>query len=728
MAEFLITAPDGKKYKVTGATKEGALAALQAQLGDKPSETRRKAMLANIAAAKAGNIAVSPETAARQAEIDRPVEQQLRDPGGMYSFILGGQQGATFGFGDEIIGGVDAGVGAVGDLLSGNFSGIGERMGDRYAATRDDMRQAYSDAEFSRPKTTMAGNVIGAVVSPASKIGAGYVGAANTVGQAALRSGLVGSAMGAVQGFGMGEGFRDRLTSAGVGGLAGAAVGGAIPYIANGVGAGVRHVQDWLANRASVNGIADDLGISPQTARHVADAFGADDAGMMANNIKAAGPDAMLADASPAVQGALDGAMQKPGAASRIGMGQIEDRAAKSLGRVNATLDTVLGSPAGAETAKGAVRSGTSAARGTAYDAAYSVPIDYSSDAGIALEGVIPRLPAKAINDANLLMKLDGDASQQIMATIADDGSVAFQTMPDVRQWDYIKRALDHAASSGEGQGALGGQTAIGRAYAGLARTIRDTLKDAVPEYGTALNTSADAIQRVKAVDLGYSLLSSGTTREAAKDALDGMTDAELTAAKQGVRSFIDDTLANVRAVASDPNMDAREARKALDLLTSRASRDKMTALLGPDAGKVYAAISEAQKALGLRSAVAQNSKTFARQAFNERSRELSEPGAIRSGLGLRPIEAARKVAATVIGSTPEATARRADRVNAELVGLLTRSGQPQALNALAAIGNRISQNVPNPLSGQAAQNLLTHGGLGALPVGVNALGRALGF
>ena len=29
MAEFLITAPDGKKYKVTGATREGALAALK---------------------------------------------------------------------------------------------------------------------------------------------------------------------------------------------------------------------------------------------------------------------------------------------------------------------------------------------------------------------------------------------------------------------------------------------------------------------------------------------------------------------------------------------------------------------------------------------------------------------------------------------------------------------------------------------------------------------------
>lgn len=676
-----------------------------------PAEKRRKSMLENIDRAKSGVGDVRPEVAARQAEIDRPVEQALRDPGGLPAFVSGGLQGGTFGFGDELLAGVDSLV-----------SGVG------YDEALKLIRGGIENARFSRPKTTLAGELTGAVVSPASKIGAGYVGAANSVGQAALRGAAVGAGMGAVQGFGNGEGFGDRVGSAALGGAMGAAAGGAIPYITNGVGAGIRHVKDWAANRATVNGIAADLGVSPQTARHVADAFGADDAAIMADNIRAAGPDAMLADAGPAVQGALDGAMQKPGAASRLGMGAIEERAAKSLTRVNSTLDSILGSPVGAETTKAGVRTGTSAARGGAYDAAYSAPIDYSSDAGVALEGLIPRLPSKAVNDANLLMKLEGDQSAQIMATIADDGSVAFQRMPDVRQWDYIKRALDHAASSGEGQGALGGQTAIGRAYAGLSRAIRDSLKAAVPEYGVALDTSADAIQRVNAVDLGYKLLSTGTTREAAKDALDGMTEAELTAAKQGVRSFVDDTLANVRAVASDPNMDAREARKALDLLTSRASRDKMTVLLGADASKVYAAIGEAQKALGLRSAVAQNSKTFARQAFAERSKELSEPGAIRSGLGLRPIEAARKMAATVIGSTPEATARRADRVNAELVSLLTRAGQGNALNALAAIGNRAGGIITNPTAGQATQNLLTRSGFGALPAGVNALGRAFGF
>jgi hypothetical protein len=39
MATFLITGPDGKKYRVTGDNKEGALAALKAKLGDGPRQT-----------------------------------------------------------------------------------------------------------------------------------------------------------------------------------------------------------------------------------------------------------------------------------------------------------------------------------------------------------------------------------------------------------------------------------------------------------------------------------------------------------------------------------------------------------------------------------------------------------------------------------------------------------------------------------------------------------------
>lgn len=44
-----------------------------------------------------------------QAAIDRPVEQDIRDPGAMNALMLGAQkQGATFGLGDEIVAGIGA--------------------------------------------------------------------------------------------------------------------------------------------------------------------------------------------------------------------------------------------------------------------------------------------------------------------------------------------------------------------------------------------------------------------------------------------------------------------------------------------------------------------------------------------------------------------------------------------------------------------------------------------
>ena len=673
------------------------------------SQGQRSAMADRIAAAKAAvargeTVKSSPQ----QAEIDRQAEVQARDPGAMAAMLLGGAQGATLGYGDEMA--------AVLASLSPNMT---------YDEALAGLRQGLGDARAARPVTAYGSEIAGSLV-PGAGIGKAAMGA-NSLGGAMLRGAGVGAATGAVQGFGMGEGGADgRVGSALVGGAMGGLVGGAIPAVASGVGSVVRHVKDWRAGQAAVRNVANELGVSPQAAQHLTDAIGADDAALMAANIRAAGPGGMLADAGPSVQGALDAAMQRPGAAARVGMQQIDSRAAQSMQRINAALDATLGASQGAETAKAGIRGSTAAARQTAYSKAYSAPIDYASDAGRALEGMLPRIPQKAIRDANLLMQIDGDTSRQIMAKIADDGSVTFTRMPDVRQWDYIKRALDHAATSGEGQGALGGQTAMGRAYQGLSRQIRDTLKGAVPEYGAALDTAADAISQTRGIEAGYAMLRAGTTRESVRDALRGATAPEKEAIKQGVRDYLDDALANVRSVISDPNTDAREARKALGEMTSRAAREKIGLLLGKDAPKLYAALDEAQKALGLRAAVSQNSKTAARLAFGERSKALSEPGAIRSALSGKPIRAGQKMAEAATGATAEATARRTDRINAELVRLLTQPDQAFALNALAKVSNAVSQNVPNALAGVPTQRAINAAGFGALPTVANALAAGI--
>lgn len=74
MTDFLITAPDGQKYKVTGDSQEGAIAALKKMLGgqqDAPASPN-EANNARAAAARAGTLPqITPERAAQQAAIDQ---------------------------------------------------------------------------------------------------------------------------------------------------------------------------------------------------------------------------------------------------------------------------------------------------------------------------------------------------------------------------------------------------------------------------------------------------------------------------------------------------------------------------------------------------------------------------------------------------------------------------------------------------------------------------------
>lgn len=542
--------------------------------------------------------------------------------------------------------------------------------------------------------------------------------AAESLGGNMLRGGILGGIEGAVSGFGRGE-DGGRIGSAVSGGLIGGGIGAAVPVIAQGVGAAYRGVRNALAEHRGIGRVADNLGISGRAGRLLSDTLGMDDAARMRNALNR--PDSMLADAGPSVQGALDAAIQSPGEGARVALGRIDDRASAAGGRLANALDGAMGAPQGLNASQAAIRQGSAGARSSAYSEAYAQPIDYASEAGTRLEGLLTRVPGKAIQDANRLMQLDGDTSRQILASVADDGSVTFRQMPDVRQWDYIKRALDQAAASGEGQGALGGQTPMGRAYQGLARTIRDGLAEAVPEYRAALDTAADAIGQVQGVRFGAQMLRPGTTREEVADFLAGATGAERAAIRQGVRQQIDDALANVRAVATDQNVDARQAYKAMTDLSSPSAQTKMEMLLGDEWPAVRQALDDTAQALGLRARVATNSRTFGRQQFGQMLDDSMEPGALARG---EPIGTARSVWQRFTGSSPAQIQRAKRSVRNELADVLTR---PNALATLNALENARAAFPLLPGAGAGVTNALNALGLSALPtVGPEVQNRLL--
>lgn len=344
---------------------------------------------------------------------------------------------------------------------------------------------------------------------------------------------------------------------------------------------------------------------------------------------------------------------------------------------------------------------------------AFAKTPDYKATGGQKILDLLKRVPQSAIDYANKLMHIEGVSSKQIMASVADDGTVTYSTMPDVRQLDYITRALNNVAEAENSTGKLGGQTDLGRAYKNLSGSIRDTLRGMVPEYDTALSTAADAISRVKAVDLGYEMLRDGTRRETVMAGLKGATPAERTAAREGVRSYIDDTLANVRRTIADPTTDIREALKLVSALSSRAAKDKIAMLIGSDAAKrVAAAIEKEAMALELRGAVAQGSQTAIRSSIQGAVKAQTSPGVLELLASGSPQRAGQRFVQIFTGRSDEAQALRDQGIYTEIARALTTIRGADAQVALkfvqrAMTGGAITARQAERIGGIVSRGLL---------------------
>lgn len=663
MATFQITAPNGKQYRVTGDDPSGAMAALQKMIGTDA------AAKVNAATNQPGDVPAYVPPGVDGYDPQTGEVQKYSAPG---SAAMGAADTTTFGFGDEAA----AGIGTLIDPSSTYDQNLAEIRGNQEAAQRDNS------------KSYLAGQIGGGVAQGVAA-GPGVMASAPTLFGRIAGGMLTGGSMGGLYGLGSGTDLAGRGKEALINGGIGAAAGGAFPLLARGVSSAYSTIADALIGQSAARA----AGTTPEALRMLGNVLDADGTRgpVGAANMARAGGDAMLADAGPNARAVLDTAIQRGGPGGVQARQAVTDRAGRAADAVSAALDQALGQPEGITAARDAIRQGSAGARDAAYRQAYEAPIDYATPQGMALEQTIrSRVPGQIINQANRLMQLEGQQSRQILARVADDGTVTFERMPDVRQLDYITRALNQAAESGEGAGALGGQTTLGRAYQGLSRDIRDNLRGLVPEYGQALDTAADPIRRSQAVDLGSRLLSPSVTRDqVARDAAN-MTGPERDALAQGVRSRIDDLMANVTRTVQDGDTSARESIKALKDLSSRANREKLVAAIGEErAAPLFAELDRAATSFDLRASVAENSKTYARQATDQRVKDITAPGFIATAAQGAPIKAGQRIAQVLTGQTPANVSARQDAIYSEIARLLTQpAGQAHAaFNAIDSLG-----------------------------------------
>lgn len=600
--------------------------------------------------------------------------------------------GVTLGYFDE-------GLAGIASLLNPNID-----YETSLKAIRDDQKK-FGD---ENPIAATAANIGGSLITGGgllSGVGRATDGASRVA--RLLASTTAGAGAGAVQGFGQGEG---GLTNRATSGATGAALGGLVGLAAPMAASGIRRGYQAIADRANVNGALKSLGLSKPSADVLKRTLEADDALSPAGiaRIRGAGADAMPADAGPSAATALDTIVQQGGSGGRIAREAIEGRAAAQSGKLTQALDETLGMAEGVDTAKSAIRQSTSAARKSAYDAAYAAPLDYASESGVRLQELMDRVPGDAVAYANRLMKAEGVKSGQIMAKIADDGSVAFETLPDVRQLDYITRALNSVAKEADTKGAMGGQTDIGRAISNLSREIRGTMREMSPDYAKALDTAADPIARVQAIDLGSELLSKKMTRESVTQALGGMSAAERKAVASGLRSQLDEAIANVKAVASDPNIDARQAREIIGSLSSQAARDKISAVLGEQsAAKLFGSLDEAAKAFELRAGVARGSQTYARQEMGRRMNEATDASAWMSAVQGNLPGAGKRLIAKASGMTPDVARAGSDRVAEEIARFLTGARGPGAADQFQSLMTALTAQTGNEATAREIARLM---------------------
>jgi len=523
--------------------------------------------------------------------------------------------------------------------------------------------------------------------------------------------GLAGGATeGAIYGYGE-QGGEGRLANAGsqaaFGAGAGAIFGGLAPATFDGVRAAYNYIRS-----TPINDAAQQLGTTPEVVQLFSQLM---DDGRIDEAMAVAGrrADDMLAYDLPEV---ADYVAANSGAAGGAVRRAIAGDTAERTARFAGAMDDTLGSPEGRLTLQTNIMDDTRAGRSAAYDGAFAQPIDYASEAGQRLEGMLNRVPNDALRRAELLMRTNDELSPQRLFRIADDGTVEVVRMPDVREWNYITRALRDTARNDFGQ--VVGDLAQSRDR--LGAEIRNLLgsDDLVPEYRAALDAGADAIGRREAVDTGRRLLEMPT--DEAEFVISRMSnDAERTAARQGLRSFIDQRIQNVRAVASRPSPDdqiVRQAEEQLRQLSSPQSRANITALLGPeDAARFFTAFDELQRGLGLQASTARNSATFGRQAMDRLVTEAASPSAINRFTDLStPIDSMRVVGQAITGSLPDATQAQRMEILDQIASALINQRGDDAMGALRIVNQaRLGANVSdeNAMAVARALSAVTSGG-----------------
>lgn len=431
-------------------------------------------------------------------------------------------------------------------------------------------------------------------------------------------AGALGGALeGAIYGAGEGRTLEERGATAMSGGQTGAAFGAGLGVAGPALG-GILGSAAGRQIAAPAQETARQIGVKGQALDLLSKAAQMD-APVAGPAMERAGQYASLGQMGPATQNLLDLAASSTSEGAAIARANIDEVAGEAGEQMSRLLDTSFGGPQAAQQVEDVLMETTAPLRKEVYDRAYANIIDYSDPAASKLEELMTRVDRPIIEAAERIMRREGQPSSQILAEFDAAGNViGYNTLPDVRQIDYITRALHSVSPTAAPE-----DKNTSRA---LASQIRGALDELVDDYKIARETAGDVISVRDALTVGSEALTTKMTRYDVKKALSGMTGPELSAVKQGVRSYIDEIMANAKASLTDPNQDAREMVRPLKDMMSRAGREKLETILGDQSKEFLRQMDEIYSVVSMRAGVAQNSKTAIRGMAQEAAEDVIQP------------------------------------------------------------------------------------------------------
>ena len=667
--------------------QERAIALAQAMLKIAQADPQAEAAK-RVQAAKSGTLRASPESLARAAEADQIAEDQMT-LSDVPPVVAGAMK-------------VTQGLPLAGQWVDEGFDALGADGGK--------MRRINDAMDRQHPWVSTALQITGGVAGslPAIALGApaAIANAPRSLAALTTLAGVTGGVVGAVDGASSGAGRAEpgnRIEGAKDGALVGGVMGAAAGIAAPLVSAGVKAIAERVKG-LDVAAIAKTFGISKEAASVLKTDLDALDFPSAERNLTAAGPEAMLADAGQPTREALDAAITGGGKAARIGTDAVSARAAAAGAKLDRVMDLMLGVPKGIKAAAKDIATRTAPMRKKAYDMAYNTAIDYADPKGRAVEDVLKRIPTStlraAIAEADDAMRAAGVTNMQVMKSIQPDGSVVTTNPPNVQQLDELKKALG-AILQKETDPVTGKVTQAGIRARELARQLKAAVADAVPAYGRAVKLGGDKIEEDAALAIGRNLFASNTTRETVVDTMRGASVEAQAAARQGVREYIDNTLARVRRGFDDPNVDTRETLRLLNELSSRDSREKLTAILGQaKADRLLKEVDEVGRQFGTRQAIATGSDSGRRIARGKAIDDAIAPGIIGTAAQGAPVKSVQAFIQLLTRETPQAQLARKQEVLAEVAKALTQKRGPEAVAALKLVEKALSGQ---PLKSQEA-------------------------